>query len=119
MRSELPKQKVILTSEGRLLQLPVSADEIKSTETVVATNVNVGLLYIREYKSDKKHSLHDRDELLLSDMSSTEYNVSFISLPLIEHYLAKKESLKSDSEKVRCDLDDKLKIVKGIEKKKR
>jgi len=119
MRSELPRQrKVVLTSSGRELELPICEDELKPSETLVATNANVGQLYIKEYKDGKKDTLHDRDGLSIHEMASGEYNVSFISLPLIDHYLAEKERLKLENEKVRCSLQDKLKIVKDIEKNK-
>ena len=119
MRSELPrKRKIVLTTSGRELELPVCEDELKPSEKLAATNVNVGQLYIKEYKDGKKHTLHDRDDLSIHDMASGEYNVSFISLPLIDHYLAEKERLKLENEKVRCSLQDKLKVVKDIEKNK-
>jgi hypothetical protein len=120
MRNQLSNQTkgVILTSHGRELELPVSLDEMKPDERVVATNVNVGLLFIREYKNGKSPALFDRDILTVNDMASQDYSVSFISLPLIDLYKAEKERLNLEKQKVESSLQENMQIVRGIEESK-
>lgn len=82
--------KHVLTSSGRLLELPVSLDEMKANEKVVATDCIGGMLSIKEYASGKPSSLHDRQIPL--DLS-TGAAISFISLPNTDIYLVEKQLL--------------------------
>lgn len=115
MRHKDANKKLILTSSDRILELPVSLDEMKDNETIVATNVNVGLLFVKEYKSGKSPTLFDRDSLTDDDLKSTDYDVSFVSVPLIDAYVAELELKKICAENVKSSLLKKLNIVNNIE----
>lgn len=86
-----PTKKLILTSLNRFLELPVSLEQMEENETIMATNVNVGLLTIKHFNNGKKPVLYDREELQLSDYSDCDYTLSFVCVPLIDSIVTEKE----------------------------
>ena len=92
---------VIRTSNGRILDLPVSIRDIMSGESIVSTNAPGGRLYIQD---DGKYLV------LLRDASLVEDNVEFqyISLPIIADQQADEE----------LDFAAKLKQIRDIESAK-
>lgn len=87
----------VLTSTGRLIELPVSLDELKANEKIVASDCLGGMLYVREYKTGKSPSLHNRQSF--AD-NSDDYVISFISLPNIDIYLEERQLSQLQNEAV-------------------
>jgi hypothetical protein len=81
---------IVLTSNKRILGLPVKVSELQKGEQIVATNADMGMLFLEE--SDDIEILRDYSEL---DIDNLPEGLP-ISLPYIEDYKnAKIEELKA------------------------
>jgi hypothetical protein len=80
---------IVLTSENRILGLPVKLEEIHKGEKIVATNADMGMLFVDE--STGKEILKDYSEIDPENLPEG----SPICVPYIEDYKsAKIEELK-------------------------
>lgn len=75
---------IVLTNKNRTIGLPVNISELKDGELIVATNANMGMLYVEE--KDGKEILKDYDDLKEDDIPDGIP----ISLPLISDYKNKR-----------------------------
>lgn len=105
----------ILTSTGRLIELPVSLDELKANEKIVASDCVGGMLSVREYKTGKSPSLHDRQN---SPEKSDDYELSFISLPNIDIYLEERQLLLLQNEAVSSEARRNMQHALAMDKTK-
>jgi hypothetical protein len=80
---------IVLTSENRIIGLPLTLDEIHKGEKIVATNADMGMLFVDE--SSGKEILKDYNEIDPENLPEG----SPICVPYIEDYKnAKIEELK-------------------------
>lgn len=96
---------IILTSFGRIMELPVSIKDVRSGESIVATNAPGGRLYT----SRDENNIYQLNDLSLVE-NEDDVAGEVLCLPLIDDY-------QSNSTQDDRSFAEKLKIVDEMEKK--